>query len=720
MHSAYLFEYSIKQTTLKKFLKIFFIILGLAAIGGWIYWQQYKKSIIRNTIENAINKGTDSLYFIHYDSSFIDEVNGNASFYNVTLQSDSLQRQLIMYDTASAPTIYNIRIDEVSIRGANIAGLLNNTSVEANSIYIKHPVVYIIRSGKKEKELLDSKDSLMIYEKLLGKFNSINAGEIIIERGNLFLSDKTGLPHTGFKDIGINLKKFRIDSTRNYQNIVSYFIKDMVANVKEVYVKNEKDLATFTGVEYNAPLKYIKLKKFQQKNEKNVIAFDINNTSIKNISTDAFILKQQIKAGELISDGGLLSFYRKLIKNTDTSAKDEVEIDNNYFNEALLDKITIGNTKIVIYNKEKPNDAPFTLTNVKFNAADIQKLHSGTNIKNLISNSSWVLSADGFSFLTENKRYKIMVGAFDINNGNSTMRVKNVSVVPMFSEQGFSKILTHQEDLYNLDFKNILLAGLDTRKLLTEKKLEAESVTLQPTLKIYRDRTVAADSSSKVGKYPQQLLQNIKVPFSIKKILVKEGAVFYKEKSDLSMRTGTVFFKNINGTIGNVTNIKELISKNNILLLDASCIFMGISQLHSVWKLQLNSSNGAFEVAGEAGAFNAPDLNHMIEPLGMASIKTGKVNKLTFNLKGTDYVAKGTSVLLYEDLKVELLKKDSADLKKKSLLSLLTNALIKDANPQNGTIRTGDINNQRDITKSFFNLLWKSIFSGIKKTAQKL
>ena len=112
---------------MKKFLKIIFVILGLAAIGGWIYWQQYKKSIIRNTIENAINKGTDSLYFIHYDSSFIDEVNGNASFYNVTLQSDSLQRQLMMYDTASAPTIYNIRIDEVSIRGANIAGLLNNT-----------------------------------------------------------------------------------------------------------------------------------------------------------------------------------------------------------------------------------------------------------------------------------------------------------------------------------------------------------------------------------------------------------------------------------------------------------------------------------------------------------------------------------------------------------------------------------------------------------------
>jgi hypothetical protein len=703
---------------LKKFIKIFLVVLGLAIIGGWFFWQYYKKGIIKDTIENAINKGTDSLYFIHYDSSFIDEVNGNASFYNVTLQSDSLQRQLIQYDTAAAATVYNIQIDEVSIRGANIPGLLSNTSIEARTIFIKHPVVYIIRSGKKEKKLLNSNDSLVIYEKLLGKFKSINADEIIIEQGNLFFSDKSGQPHTGLKDININLKKFRIDSTRDYQNIISYFVKDIVAKVKEVFVKGDNNMATFTDVEYNAPEQFLRLKKFQQKNNAGQLVFDINNTSISKISTNSFILNQQLKAEELISDGGLLTFYRKPVKDKDTTGKDEVEIDNNYFNEALLNKVSIGNTKIVIYNSVKPNEAPFILTNVKFNAEDIQKLNSGTSIKNLISSSNWKLSADGFTFMSADKRYKMNVGAFDMDNGSSSMRIKHFSVIPMFTEASFSKSLARQEDLYNLEFKNIVLGGIDTRMLVTQKKLEAETATLQPIVKIYRDRTVTPDLSSKVGKYPQQLLQTIKVPFSIKKILVKDGYVAYKEKSDLSMKAGTVVFKNINGTIANVTNIKELISKNSTLMLDANCIFMDVSKLHSVWKLQLNS--GAFEVSGEAGAFNAPDLNHMIEPLGMASIKSGKVNKLTFNMKGTDYATKGSSVLLYEDLKVELLKKDSADLKKKGLMSLLTNALIKDANPNNGTVRSGEISFQRDITKSFFNLLWKSIFSGIKKTAQKL
>jgi hypothetical protein len=580
---------------LKKSIKIILVLVLLLLIGAWAYWQQYKNGIVKNSIENAISKGTDSLYFIHYDSSFIDEVNGNASFYRVTLQSDSLQKQLQQFDTASSATIYNIQVGEVSIKGANISGLISNTVIEANSILIKSPVIYIISSGKKEKKILNSNDSLAIYEKLLGKFKSINAKEIVIENGILNFAGKTGEPHTALRDINVQLKNFRVDSSRNYQNIISYFVKDVVAKVKEVYIKGEKNIAVFSDVEYNASERFIHLKKFQQKNNNGDIIFDVSETAINDISTDAFILNQQLKAGSLISNGGLLTFYRKLVVNKEAT-KDEIEIDNNYFDEALLQKVDIKNTKILIYNRDKPQEEPFVLNNVKFNASDIQTVDSGTNIKNLISNSRWTLSADGFSYITTNKRYKITFGAFDINNDNSSMRIKNINVAPMFSQAAFSKIIPCQQDLYTILLKDILLTGIDTKLLLTQKKLEALTATLQLDFKVYRNRTLAPDPTNKVGKYPHQLIQTIKFPFSIKNVIVKNSNIYYTEKGDLSKKEGTVFFKNIQASILNVTNIKELISQNNLLSVDVNGSFMGLSKLHSIWKMPLNSANCEFEI----------------------------------------------------------------------------------------------------------------------------
>ncbi len=701
---------------MKKSIKTAGVILVAVLFGGWIYWQQIKKGFIKDKIKTAVNNETDSLYFIKYDSSSIDEITGNASFYNVALQSDSLQKQLADFDTASSTTVYNIHLDELTIKGANIPGLISSTAIQAKSILIRHPVVYIINSGKKEKDTYGTYDTLAIYEKMLGKFKSIRSEEIKIENGVVNFSDKSGEPHTALKDISVVLKNFRIDSTKDYQNVISYFVKDMVAKVKEVYIKTGNNIATFTDVEYNAPEKLIRLKKFQQKNKDGKVIFDINNTLLTNISTDAFILKQQLKAEELKSDGGLLTFYRTK-NSSDAAANDKIEIDNNYFDEALLNKISIGSTKILVYDKKNPAAAPFTLTNVKFNAVDIQKLSSDVTIKNLIKTSTWAFSADGFSFPSEDKNYKMNVGAFDVNSARSTLNISSFAVVPQLTEAAFSKSIKYQADLYNINLKNIALSGVEIKTFIAEKELLADMATLQLNLKVFNDRMVTPNPASKVGKYPHQLLQKVKMPVSIKKIIVKDSYVAYKERGAISEKTGVVFFKNVNGTVTNVTNIKNAIAKNEMMTVNATASFLGVSNIQTNWQLPLNTANGAFTISGTGGSYDATALNPVSEPLGMIAIKKGRFNKLTFNLSGNDLMAKGTSTLLYEDLKLTVLKPDSPATKKKVLLSFVANFLVINNNPQNGEVRKNDVTQERDITKSFFYLVWKSIFAAAKKTA---
>ena len=77
---------------MKRFL-LFIVLLIIFVISTiYIYWQYNKKGIVKNVIQRTLTDKTDSLYYIHYDSSAIDEINGNAIFYNVVLQSDTLRQ----------------------------------------------------------------------------------------------------------------------------------------------------------------------------------------------------------------------------------------------------------------------------------------------------------------------------------------------------------------------------------------------------------------------------------------------------------------------------------------------------------------------------------------------------------------------------------------------------------------------------------------------------
>ena len=386
----------------------------------------------------------------------------------------------------------------------------------------------------------------------------------------------------------------------------------------------------------------------------------------------------------------------------------------------MVKNIRIGSTTVKLYNKEKPAEEPILIKNLKFNASDISNIYDGTNIKKLIAGSNWNLAGDGLSFITNDNIYRITIGAFNIDRQQGEVRISSASVLPLISEAAFVKSLKVQKDRFEIKVKNIIMRRADVQGFLDQGNLIAESVELSPDLRIFNDRTVPFDKSSKVGKYPQQQLVKMESPLYIKKLIIKNGYISYRERGALSKQIGNVFFKNLNATVSNITNIKEKIASNGFMLLDANTKFMGVSNINTNWKLPLSSGNSTWVVAGTSGPFDATKLSAITEPLGIASIRKGKIDDLRFNFEGNDLKATGKETLLYHDLKVTLLKgaaDSTEELQKRGLLSFVANILVRDKNPSGNTTRVTKIDYQRDVTKSFFNLLWKSVFDGAKRTA---
>ena len=710
----------LKDIQLKKPVKIILIIIVLAIAGGITWWQLNKKGIIRHQIEKAVANGTDSTYYIHYDSSKVDAAAGNAVFYNVVLQSDSLQQQLYTDDTSSVPaTIFNVHIERISILGANIPSFLQKNKVEANTIEIYHPVITLISTGKDEPTKFTPADTLALYEKITGRFNSIQAGQIKITDGTIAFARGKKSPHTTLQGVNIDLRNLKIDSTRNYDNIVSYFINDVKATVKTATVKNEKSgrLLTFEGVEYNAPGRFLQTDRFSQTDlTQNKVMIDLRNSRVAGISTDAFIINRQLKADSLTTDGGVLGISRAKNKG----GKETFEMDNDFFDEAIVKNIRLGSTDFYLFDKSRPNAAPMALKNLKFNASGLDSVYSGTNIMRLIGNSNWNLSADGISFITADKVYKIAIGPFMLDNARSLITVKDAAVTPVVSRDAFVQSLRFQKDLYDLKFNNIKLTGADVRKLITDKMVVAEELSMQPLIKIFNDRTVDPDTASKIGMYPQQLLQKLSTPVYIKTIRANNGSVVYTERGALSKQTGVVTFDNINATISNFTNIDAYKKKNSLMVMNADCKFLKMAAIKSEWKFPLTAPDGAFSIAGKIGPFSGPKLNPVIEPLGMGSISSGEIKGFDFSMTGNDLKAGGSGTLLYNNLKIKLLKNPSEDnkLKKKSVTSFVANLVILDNNPSKGVTRKSDLAFNRVVTKTFFNLVWKSIFAGAKSATR--
>jgi len=247
---------------------------------------------------------------------------------------------------------------------------------------------------------------------------------------------------------------------------------------------------------------------------------------------------------------------------------------------------------------------------------------------------------------------------------------------------------------------------------------------ISPVISVYKDRTAPADRRSKFGKYPHQLLQNAPFIIRVKAIHVSDARVTYTEKNQESKREGKLVFQKLRGLITNVNNDPEDLVKNSKCVADINGLFMDHSPIHAVFTFHLNQANtGAFEVSADMEKFDAAQLNPISLPLAQASVKSFDMRELHYYIKGTEKSGVGNLRMLYNNLEVELKKKDDdGKMKKKGLLSFLVNKLVVyPDNPMKGKERKAvNIQTDRIPNKSFFNLVWKTLYASARDIAIRI
>jgi len=130
------------------------------------------------------------------------------------------------------------------------------------------------------------------------------------------------------------------------------------------------------------------------------------------------------------------------------------------------------------------------------------------------------------------------------------------------------------------------------------------------------------------------------------------------------------------------------------------------------------SNDGQFIVSARFSPFAASILNAATLPLGNTKIASGDIRRLDFTVKGNSNAARASTTLTYTNLKIEVMKGDQASgFQKRGLLTAIANNFVltntnlpgdKHKDQTSATYR-------RVLSKSFFNLVWKSVFYAVKE-----
>jgi hypothetical protein len=389
-------------------------------------------------------------------------------------------------------------------------------------------------------------------------------------------------------------------------------------------------------------------------------------------------------------------------------------------NSIKADSVVLENAHLKLLDQESKN--------IRCNAEGLSFRFAGVSIdSSKQKDSSRMLFSDEqavhcnlLEIPTKNKVYDFKIAVLDYNSRKSSLHTEQIRLIPSQSETEFASANKYAKDRFNIEIGSMDIIQLNRQSLL-QQEIVADSLILNSaSIRVFRDKSVPHDSVDRTNNYPQNAIMRLPLLLYIKKIIVRDSYIEYKEKNEKSESSGKVAFFHVNSTIKNVTNMKDSIRRDNLMRLQFESSFLNASPFSATIIMRLNDPQGRFQLDANLGEMPGVALNPLLKPMALAELEKGKINSLQYHMNATKIHATGTVLIKYEDLKIKLLKKDEDKNKYKTKFfpTLAAGVIMKSSNPQDDRMRVGNVDYKRDINRSIFNIMWKSMFSGIKKVAK--
>lgn len=430
--------------------------------------------------------------------------------------------------------------------------------------------------------------------------------------------------------------------------------------------------------------------------------------------------KKKIKMNSIVLDHPSIDMiYHKVPKRPDTVSKDSTlyQLISKSIRSIRIGTISVVDADFDYYQgKKKWNSVSHLTVNLKNLLIDSLAQFDTTRV---LYTKDIGFALSGYQSITADKMYTLKADTIRGSISKKTLDVKAFRLIPMYPELTFSRKYKVQKDRYDLKFNEVSVNGIDFLSLYNEGRLNVKKVNIGPAkVGVFMNRELPPPAIDKGRNYPHNALKRLMFPVFVESIYLKNIDIAYTEFNPKTANSGTVRLANLAGNLSNITNDSARLVKHNHAYANLTTFVMGKGKMNVKIDFNLTAKNSAFSYVGQIGPMDMQVLNPLSKALGQVEIKSGKVQKAFFSVSANETGSSGKVTFYYSDLKINLLGEDEdGRAKKKGLLSFLANTiLIKNENPEKGeAVRTANVSLERVPQASFFNLMWKTVFMGIRE-----
>lgn len=447
--------------------------------------------------------------------------------------------------------------------------------------------------------------------------------------------------------------------------------------------------------------------------------FVLSDLKIKGFSIYDILVNKEVYANKIVAKGLQLNLYKSdkhIDKKNSDSTKNNKKIDSLFIkgiNEINFKSIVFDDFEFRIINAQSAD----TLFSYKEKECEITgiDLMAHPTIENYfeINKEDLTINFEEQEIKTNDGNYKIVLNKIKYDYKTSSLLISNFKMNPTIERGKLASTYTYNTEVFEFETDVIQFKGFHLDSILRTGIVKLDTVLVdRPIFGIYKDQTKPFN----LNKRPQflnQKLKTLKLPLNIEKVLIKNGLFSYWEKHADFKELMTLDISDFNVEISNITSLKDSLTFGDDLKINLKGNVCKVAPLNLDIFMHYTTWNNSYSFTGSVGKANFVNFNEALYPGTGVNFSAGILNSIQFSVHGTPSGSAGKMTMLYDNLEADFATKE----KKKKGLSWVANTVLLESNPsKKGKLRVAEIQFERVPYKSFGNLLWKSVMSGMVNT----